>query len=176
MNEQLKEFIEQNIDLIENNNFDELYENIKGLGWNVIPKDVSETLLEAGINPLRHMSEVPEEFLYLSNIDGVDICNGIEVIKHAAFGRCKNLLDLYIPEGVYAIESRAFMFCSNLHKVSLPSTLQLIDYNAFQGCKNLTDIQFRGTLDQWLSVNEKDDSLRTAATKVVCSDGTFEFE
>lgn len=176
MDASVKKFIEENIGLIEKNDFETLYNNINGLGWTVTPKDVSETLLVAGINPLKYMSEVPREFLYLSDVDYVDIPEGVEVIKHAAFGRCENLLDVFIPEGVHTLKLRAFMFCSKLYRVSLPSTLQIIEADVFQGCESLTDIQFRGTIDQFLNIIEKDDSLRTAATKIVCSDGTFDFE
>ena len=46
MNEELKAFIEKNIDLIEDNKWEEVYENDFPIGF-------TETILECGINPLK---------------------------------------------------------------------------------------------------------------------------
>ena len=173
MNAKLQEFIEQNIDLIENNDFDVLYDKINSYKFTTM---FSEAIIKAGINPLNYMSYVPKRYLYESLIEEIDIPSNIERISKYAFARCYGLSDVVLPEGLKFIDEGAFMNCCLMESITLPSTLEVIDYGAFQGCNKLAILYFRGTTDQWLNVDEKDDSLRTAATKIVCSDGIFDFE
>ena len=173
MNNGIKEFIEQNIDLIENNDFDLLYNKINSYKFTTM---FSEALIKAGINPLNHMSYVPTRYLYESLIDNIDIPSNIERISKYAFARCYGLSDVVLPEGLKFIDEGAFMNCCLMESITLPSTLEVIDFGAFQGCAKLAILHFRGTVDQWLNVNEKDDSLRGSAHRIICSDGIFDFE
>lgn len=103
-------------------------------------------------------------------ITHVTIGNGVHVIEHGAFARCKNLMyvnfdgnttlrsfsgfedtgvtsnnpicDVFvIPESVKDI-SNAFIRCDKLAHVELPKTLTIIGENAFMGCSNLVSVDF----------------------------------
>ena len=169
----LKQFIEENINLIENNRFFEVYNKINSYSFT---RMFSEAMLGAGINPLLSLAEVPERFLYESTIRSVYIPEGVESIGRYAFADCKDLTNVELPVGLKIINEGAFMYCSNLESIILPSTLEVIDFGVFEGCNKLTNLYFRGTVDQWLKVREKDDSLRASSHKIICSDGTFDFE
>lgn len=178
MNDKLRKFIEQNIDFIEENKFDELYSKIPTYqvsSYSLIC-GLSLVLLEASINPLSYMSNVPHYFLYESTVSSVDIPIGVQQIDKDAFAYCENLTQVDLPEGLTVIGEGAFFMCSKLKTLILPSTLTEINSNAFSYCDKLVNIHFRGTVDQWLNVIEEDDSLRTVATKIICSDGIFDFE
>lgn len=178
MNDKLKDFIEQNIDLIEENKFEELYSKIptyQVTSYSFIC-GLSLALLKAGINPLQYMSTVPKYFLFESNVATIDVPVGVQQIDNDAFAYCEQLTEVSLPEGLSVIGDAAFYMCSNLTTLILPSTLTQIQDGAFGWCDKLVNIHFRGTVDQWLHVNEEDDSLRTVATRIICSDGIFDFE
>ena len=74
---ELKQFIEENIDLISDNEFNDIYNKIKSYSFTRL---FTEAMLEAEINPLNYTEAVPPRYLYESNIHHVDIPVGIIVI------------------------------------------------------------------------------------------------
>ncbi len=162
---ELKEFIEENIDLISDNEFNDVYNKIKSYKSTRL---FTEVLLAAEINPLNYMEAVPSGYLYESDIQHVDIPVGIIINKYAFIG-CYQFKDITIPEGVIKIGECAFTSCRSLEKLHLPSTLKYIDAGAFQGCTNLKEVTFGGTTKQWLSVKDNDGSL-LKFEPVKCSD------
>jgi len=65
------------------------------------------------------------------------IPDGIEVIPMEAFSGCKRLRRVHFGNGVRVIERRAFYRCSRLREVELPNSIEAIDEYAFQECGNL---------------------------------------
>ena len=163
---ELKEFIEQNIDLISDNEFNDVYNKIKSYTFTRL---FTEAMLEADINPLNYVEAVPPRYLYESNIQHVDIPSGIIVINKYSFADCRQMKEVTIPEGVIKIGEGAFMNCRALEKLHLPSTLKYIDVGAFQGCTNLKEVTFAGTTKQWLAVKDIDGSL-LQFEPIKCSD------
>ena len=163
---ELKRFIEENIDLISDNEFNDVYNKIKSFKFIRL---FTEAMLEAEINPLNYTEAVPPRYLYESNIQHVEIPVGIIVINKYAFAGCSQLKEVTIPEGVIKIGEGAFMSCNSLEKLHLPSTLKYIDVGAFQGCANLKEITFAGTTKQWLNVKDTDGSL-LQFEPIKCSD------
>ena len=163
---QLKQFIEENIDLISDNEFNDVYNKIKSYKFTRL---FTEAMLEAEINPLNYTEAVPPRYLYESNIQHVDIPVGIIVINKYAFADCREIKEVTIPEGVIKIGEGAFMNCHALEKVHLPSTLKYIDVGAFQGCTNLNEVTFAGTTKQWRNVRDIDGSV-LLLEPVKCSD------
>ena len=153
---ELKQFIEENIDLISDNEFNDVYNKIKSYKFTRL---FTEAMLQAEINPLNHMEAVPPRYLHESTIQYVDIPVGIIVINKYAFRGCYQLKEVTIPEGVIKICEGAFMSCDALEKLHLPSTLKYIDVGAFQGCTNLEEVTFAGTVKQWIAVHDLDGSL-----------------
>lgn len=69
MDKELKSFIEENIELIENSDFEELYKlaNQRFI-YHVEVGQLTEILLEANIHPERSLDKLPDHFLYSSKI------------------------------------------------------------------------------------------------------------
>ena len=144
----LKEFINKYKELINNNEFDELYRKVDKLL--MVDYFVLTFLLnKVGIDPLKYMTYVPA--YYMENF--------------------KELTILRIPEGIKTIETEAFYGCSNLETLYLPLTLQSIESFAFKKCESLKDIYFNGTTEQWsrLPIDENNDNLYYV--NIHCIDG-----
>ena len=145
----VKQFIEENIDQVDDNEFLYLYKQIKSYAFT---RCFTETLLAAGIDPLEYMTEIPERYLYESKIQTLHIPAGITTVGRYAFARCTELAQLSLPEGVTLIDEGAFMNCTKLERVQLPASLRYIDAGAFQGCTALKNVTFSGTSEQWIEV------------------------
>lgn len=125
---QLKTFIEEHIDLIEQKRWQALYSYATA----EIPFQIgnlSYNLLQAGINPLEDLNRVlPEMF-----------CNAME------------LHEIVIPSNVTKIMRQAFMNCYYMKKIKIPKSVITIDDTAFSGCYDLEDIQYEGTTIDFLN-------------------------
>lgn len=116
MNEVVKSLIKNNyLKAIDEGNFSDIYmdlynrffrdENFQYVGW------FTETMLDAGINPLLYMGWVPPRYLYASKI-----------IRH-----------LIIPPHITRISSNAFAH-SNIKCIEIPRNCSNIDREAFKWC------------------------------------------
>lgn len=135
MNNKYKDFatfVRENRDLINNNNFYEVYLN---LDYSENISLFSQLLLEAGINPLLHLNEVIDYFLYKSDIVDFEIPNNIQWIDVYAFSYCTKLKSITMYNSVKNIQSYAFEHCNNLEKIIFSD--------------NITDIYYRGFIDCW---------------------------
>lgn len=163
---ELKQFIEENIDLISDNEFNDVYNMIKSYTFTRL---FTEAMLAADINPLNYMEAVPPRYLYESNIQHVEIPVGIIVINTYSFADCRQIKEVTIPEGVIKIGEGAFYNCTSLEVLHLPSTLKYIDTGAFAMCRSLKEVTFAGTVKQWIKVKDNDGSL-LRLEPVKCSD------
>ena len=68
------------------------------------------------------------------------IRKGVKVIGDRAFGGCKFLTNINIPNSVTTIEDSAFAFCDSLTSINIPNSVTTIGDSAFWGCKSLTNI------------------------------------
>ena len=163
---ELKQFIEENIDLIRDNEFNDVYNKIKSY---IFTRLFTEAMLEAEINPLNYMEAVPPRYLYGSKLEHIHIPTGIIVINKYSFADCRQIKEVTIPEGVIKIGEGAFVGCDALEKLHLPSTLNYIDVGAFEDCRRLKEVTFAGTTKQWLNVKDIDGSF-LQFEPVKCSD------
>ncbi|MSS62916.1 leucine-rich repeat protein [Velocimicrobium porci] len=77
--------------------------------------------------------------------EGVDFQNiylskGLIKIPKQAFGGCKNVKQLQLPDKLKKINERAFWYCTNLKQIKIPEKVTIIEKKAFEDCKNLTKI------------------------------------
>lgn len=147
----LKEFINKHKELINDNEFDELYNKSNKLlmGDYFV---LTFLLNKVGIDPLKYMTYVPA--YYMENF--------------------KELTILRIPEGIKTIETEAFYGCSNLETLYLPLTLQSIESFAFKKCESLKDVYYNGTKMQFdnIDIDTRNDSLFDIT--IHCKDGDVE--
>lgn len=133
MTEEQKEYIEQNIDLIEDGEWEKFF--------NQAPNGVGLPLYEAGVNFLKDVSEIfPRMFSY-SDLTELVIPNNITSIGTDAFCNCTNLKSIELPEGLTNIGDDAFSFCESLSNINFPDSLTSIGINLFYHCKSLSRIE-----------------------------------
>lgn len=166
-------FLEENGQLINDNEFDkvyELYRNDRPSLRSVLTK----VFYEAEIDPLPYMKNVPSNFAtYIDSIKNVIIPGNIKTIGAFSFAFSENLTEVDIEEGVKIIEKGAFNHCAKLEKIYLPSTLLAIEKGAFDECGALKDIYYGGTPSQWSRINvDYDNDALYFATVHYENDGT----
>lgn len=128
-----KQYIEQNIDLIENSRWEELFAKLPCIG-------VGQLLYEAGINFLEDVSEIHQSMFACSGLTDLVIPNNITRIGKGAFYECKSLTSVTIGNGVTSIEAEAFGCCTALTSIELPVGLKSIEKHAFMVCTSLKSI------------------------------------
>lgn len=173
MRDLTKVFIEQYINLITENKFEDLYRT--ALKEHVVIEDLTNSLLKADIYPLEHMTYIPQEFFYKStkSIDGFVIPNNIVDIRERAFYET-DLTEITIPEGVQSIYTYAFARCKNLLFVTLPHSIDFIDRAVFSGCESLAEVRYNGTINEWNKIDRHDkwlSVLGVLTAKLICKDG-----
>lgn len=168
----LARFLSQNMDLIENNDFDSLYNSI----WKGIrPRELTSVFLQADIDFLSYMRTIPPMCFGKVDIEEIVIPGNIEVIKTYAFLSC-NVRKIYIEEGVKEIDDSAFNSCLNLVDISIPKSIAYIGYGPLAGSPKLTEINFRGTKEEFSEI-EKSESWnpRPKIKTVICTDGKITY-
>ncbi len=164
-----QEFIEQNIDLIDTDQFEELY--LRGSNAFRRARDmghVTQLLLQANINPLDHLDLIPDFYLadtsitdfiipstineigefafFKSNLTRIEIPESVSIIGKFAFSECGWLRELNFPSNIRIIEEHMCNDCHQLYKVGLPKNVRSIGHSAFLNCKELQHISFPKTL------------------------------
>ena len=84
-------------------------------------------------------------------LESIKLPDTLRNIGEIAFGYCSSLVEITLPDGVERIESNAFIGCRALTRVVISDSIISIT-NAFYGCTKLTKIYYKGTREQWESV------------------------
>ncbi len=74
-------------------------------------------------------------------IKKIVIKKGVTRIGDLAFGGCRNLTSVEIPNTVKSIGVRAFVECKNLPSIEIPNSVTSIEEQAFSLCDHLTSIE-----------------------------------
>ena len=154
INESIKTFIEENINLIDKND-KESWEQVYKKAY-AYEGELTQTLLEVGINPAEILGYIPNSYLHNSTIDYYKIPDNAISIGYAAFAECKNLKHITIPENVNNIDDLVFI-----------------------NCKSLTEIIFKGTKQKAIRCrigNRRTNRWRegSAIKKIICTDGIID--
>ena len=88
-----------------------------------------------------------------TSIEELVIHEGTTAIGGLAFSECQSLKTVYIADGVETIGSSAFANCSNLESIDLPKSITTYSNDEFSLCTNLKKANYRGTIDEWASIN-----------------------
>jgi len=94
-------------------------------------------------------------FYGCSSLTSVIIGNGITSIENNAFYMCGSLTSVIIGDGVTSIGNSAFMSCISLTSVTIGKGVKNINGFAFSGCAELSDIYYKGTKEEWDSIEKK---------------------
>lgn len=141
----IREFLEDYIDLIDQNNFTELYSRCVSENRGKL----TMVLYECGINPLEYMTEIPTAYAYMADIH-----------------------DIRIPTWINRIGDNAFFYCKSLTSITIPDSVTSIGGFAFDGCNKLGQIIYNGTLAQWPEIRRTDTS-DIQDVKIQCVDGVI---
>ena len=130
----LKNFIEANKELINNNQFDELYKlALDDLYFSQSTGTLTRVLLSVGIDPLTYMDEIPYCYLYGgSPVTHFDIPDNIKLINGSAFSMCDELISVNFGSNVARVGEGAFSECPHLTSVTLNEGLERISQYAFK--------------------------------------------
>jgi hypothetical protein len=144
MDDCTKKFIERNIELIEQEKLNILYDNAESdiLNRRLIPGNMRElTHILKDVfeyEPIEHpsMHAIPSFYRILDDIESLRIPDHIERIKGSAFKNCGRLKEITIPKSVVQIYDQAFLDCNNLNRINYLGTKKewdkiIIDYTAF---------------------------------------------
>ena len=139
MTEELKSFIERNIDLIEDRKFKELYDNTYA-GW----------LNHLGIKPM----DIRDLTAILTEVYGEEpiLDDDLTFVPHYYLVANDKVIDVVIPEGIESIGGSAYRNCRNLQSLTLPKTLSEISDEAFKGCDKLGSIFYNGSKADWYHI------------------------
>ena len=143
----LKEFVEKNIHIIEENRFKELY-IIAEVDTDIEVYDLTKLLYEAEIDPLQSLDYIPSGFMsgtFDRQIEVVDL-DYLPHIKHIegeAFAYNNDLKEIILPPNLETIGATAFL-ASGLKKIVIPKSVKAIGSAAFMDCKNLSEVVIEG--------------------------------
>lgn len=82
------------------------------------------------------------------NIKEVYIPDSITFISGACFDGATNLSTVHLPDSITEIRFSAFSRCTSLNRITLPENLITIDYNAFRKCSSLNQIEIPESVEK----------------------------
>ncbi len=96
-------------------------------------------------------------FSYCSNLTSVEIPNSVTSIGYGAFSGCSNLTSVVINGSLTSNGGYTFGGCASLTSVVIDDSLISIEGYMFKDCDNLTSVYYKGTVEDWDSININDD-------------------
>lgn len=156
MNNIIYDIVVKNRELIENNQFQELYNQLYD---SKNTAELTNVLLEAGINPAPYFnkrvpsfcfydtdlinielnpscSQLGDYSFYESAVENINLKN-VQLIGVSSFERCKFE---YLEIGNCAIGNNAFRYCNKLKSIECDGAV--IEQSGFANCTSLTDVKF----------------------------------
>ena len=140
-NMELSEFIKTYAVEINNNEFTDVYQDAYTLLLDFDIGKFTDILLDAGINPLMYMHNIPDCYMIRSKRTSVSIPDDVTNIGKRAFYNCTNFTSFTIPNSVTSIQASAFAYCNGLTNMTIPDSVTTIGEGAFQGCTRLTNVE-----------------------------------
>lgn len=138
MNNYLKQYIRDNIQLADSYEYELLYVNLKS---EHLRGELTEFLLECDVKPDDYMRMLPSYYLYRSNVKTYSISSSVTHIDRYAFANCSFLTNVDIPSSVVNIDERAFILCEKLTSITIPDQVIKIGVESFNCCTSLENIK-----------------------------------
>ncbi len=142
MNKFVKKLLESNMELVDSNDFEQLYKEARKSG---VSTDLTVVLQQAGINPLEYMNKIPASFANGFTNYEFDIPDHITEIGDEAFMN-SSLKEITIKSACKRVRSSAFAYCNLLQTVNFEPGCVKIDSGAFYNCSFLKTVNLPDTL------------------------------
>ena len=160
----VKKFIEETIDLIEEDNWSDVA--YKAESWLVDNRFIDYDMIE--------FWEIVREDL------GIDILK-FEDVEVVPSWYCweSTMTELILPEHILHISKSAFNRCRNLEKIHFPGSLISIQTTAFTRTPNLKEITYNGYKEDWNKIRLGYSAFGYTSTgkynlKIKCKDGVVD--
>lgn len=127
---EVKEFIEDNIDLIEDRAWDQIYDNARFTLDSESTGGFTLAMLDIDEDPLETLDYIPDYYLSNAKIESFNIPNHIHLLSEGCFSY-SSLKEIVIPDSVTTIDMYAFYECPQLKRVVIPPSVQNIEGNSF---------------------------------------------
>lgn len=146
MNDKIRNFINNNEQLIDSNDWETVYYNAQiDIVNNYDIGEFTKLILDADIDPLEHLGHIPVAYLCSTFTDKFDIPDHITSIGSFAFSNT-DIKEITIPKSVQHINNKAFSECDSLEIVNIQSGLKTLHSGVFSSCYKLKQINFPTTL------------------------------
>lgn len=106
-------------------------------------------------------------------LERVLVGKSVTSIGDRAFRDCSGLAEVTLQNGLKIIGSQAFLGCCKLAKITIPSSVMSIGESAFDAYKPITNITYRGTKEEWRSIQK---GIFYRDVTVQCTDGKLDKE
>ena len=136
----LRDFLVKQSDLIDNNNFEELYLKAFFNEPRIEEHELTWVLIRSDIDFLSHMTEISHHCFAGLDIKSIVIPPSIREISYNAFTDCKSLINVEISDGVEDIWHDAFSSCTALKRIILPDSVKNIRDGIFSDCISLESV------------------------------------
>ena len=147
--------IEQNIDLIDRDDFQTFYdEKCEGLNGSIVRR-CHQIFSESGIDPIEQGKMINIPRCYWSTgvyKDIYEIPTLVKSIDELAFSRSHIKKIVFADYGYCSKIGQSAFEYSDIEEIHLPQSLAIIEYGAFNGCEKLKNIYYEGTKEDWNSV------------------------
>lgn len=103
-----------------------------------------------------NMKEIKDyQFSGLESLTNIVLTSNITKIGNCAF-ESTGLQSITISNNVTIIGRNAFSNCQNLVSIEIPASITKIDSRAFYDCNNLENVYYRGSFEDWCSIDFHD--------------------
>ena len=103
--------------------------------WDRQRDDIKKIVIKKGVTRIGDLA-----FGGCRNLTSVEIPNTVKSIGVRAFVECKNLPSIEIPNSVTSIEEQAFSLCDALTSIEIPNSVTSIGKQAFYNCYRLASV------------------------------------
>lgn len=117
-----------------------------------------EIVIPAEIDGVKITSIGDYAFYCCKSLTSITIPNSVTSIGESAFNGCSALKSIAIPDSSISIGRYAFADC-RITSVTIPKSVWYIGYKAFAGCTWLKKIYYKGTVEDWLRLNNRCEKL-----------------
>lgn len=143
VSEKVKQIFDKYGYLIDDGDYKEFYRKVNQF---LAPAEIGcigKAIIKSAL--LSEMPELPQYFLYATDITDIYIPGNIAHIGEDAFSDCHKLSGVILGHGVQTIGSYAFFGCENLRTMFISDTVKNIEAHAFDKCPQLTIQCHKGT-------------------------------